>query len=252
MFLRELDASLDHIRGVGRETVKTLAKLGIYNAGALLSHYPRDWEDRGKVRPLAEYAGGDVCTVVTILAHEWFGFGRTRTLKIHIEDESAQGVLVCFNRPFLGKQFPVGTACTIYGKFQYKYGDIQSTAFNIAGTGREDIGAILPIYPLTEGLTQTTLRRLMKTALELYAGGLENELPAALMGKERLLQKNIALKAIHFPLSIEQLDTAKRTLIYEELFYLEILVGKRALARKGYQIPDNERERSKEEVVSSK
>jgi ATP-dependent DNA helicase RecG len=232
MFLRELDASLDHIKGAGTATVKTLSKLGILNAGALLCHYPRDWEDRRNTRSLKDFDKGEICTTVTILAHEWFGYGRMQTLKIHVEDHSARAVLVCFNRPFLAKQFPVGAECTIYGKFFYKYGGIQSSAFDIAGAGSESMGRILPVYPLTGGLAQGTLRRLIKNALDLYGGGLENELPAGVIQGEGLLQKSEALRAIHFPLSIEERDRAKQTLIYEELFYLEMMVGKRALARK--------------------
>jgi ATP-dependent DNA helicase RecG len=232
MFLRELDASLDHIRGAGATTVKNLAKLGIFNAGALLCYYPRDWEDRRNLRPLKDFEKGEICTTVTILAHEWFGYGRMQTLKIHVEDDSARAVLVCFNRPFLAKQFPAGAQCTIYGKFHYKYGELQSSAFEIAGANTESIGRILPVYPLTEGLTQGVLRRLMKNALELYGQGLENEVPAAVIEQEELFPKSEALRAVHFPASIEERDKAKKSLIYEELFYLEIMVGKRALARK--------------------
>jgi ATP-dependent DNA helicase RecG len=232
MFLRELDASLDHIKGAGAATVKILAKLGIYNAGALLCHYPRDWEDRRNIRPLKDFDKGEVCTTVTILAHEWFGYGRMQTLKIHIEDDSARAVLVCFNRPFLAKQFPAGAECTIYGTFHYKYGGIQSSVFDIAGANTGSIGCILPVYPLTGGLAQGTLRRLMKNALDLYGRSLENELPAAGIVGEGLLLKSEALRAIHFPASVEERDRAKKTLVYEELFYLEIMVGRRALARK--------------------
>ncbi|MDR2617608.1 MAG: ATP-dependent DNA helicase RecG [Treponema sp.] len=230
MFLRELTASVSQIKGAGPAAAAMLARLGITSVSALLRHYPRDWEDRSRTVPLRDFSIREVYTDVTVLGHEWFGAGHMKTLKIHVEDDTARAALVCFNRPFLGKQLPVGAVRRIYGRFQYKYGELQSSAFEIEGPG--DRGAVLPVYPLTEGLTQNLLRKLMKNALDLYAGSLENELPQALIEKEGLLQKPEALRAIHFPASIGEKDKARKTFIYEELFYLELMIGKRAKERK--------------------
>ncbi|MDR1566411.1 MAG: ATP-dependent DNA helicase RecG [Treponema sp.] len=234
MFLRELTASVSQIKGAGPAVLAMLARLGVNSAGALLRHYPRDWEDRSRTVPLRDFSLREVCTTVTVLSHEWFGAGYMKTLKIHVEDDTARAVLVCFNRPFLGKQLPVGAVRRIYGRFQYKYGELQSSAFEIEsprdeGEGR---GGILPVYPLTEGLTQNLLRKLMKNTLDLYAGSLESELSPALIEKEGLLPKPEALRAIHFPASLEEKDRARKTLIYEELFYLELIIGMRAQERK--------------------
>lgn len=259
MFLRELTASVDTLSGVGPQSAGALTRLGIGSVGALLSHYPRDWEDRSRRIGLAEFgrqgpAGqGSVCTEAVVLAHDWFGFGRMKTLKVHIEDETARAVLVCFNRPFLEKQLVVGERYRIWGRFYFKYGELQSTAFeaeHIAeGEGSRapsdsggpaarspgppsSFGAIVPVYPLGSGLSQGLLRRIMKRALREYGGHLEDELPPYLKEKHGLLPKAAALGAIHFPPSLGELEQAKRTLIYEELFYLETLVGRRAQERR--------------------
>ncbi|MDR2630937.1 MAG: ATP-dependent DNA helicase RecG, partial [Spirochaetaceae bacterium] len=74
MFLRELTASIDHIRGAGPQAAHALARLGITDVAGLLSHYPRDWEDRSREIPLKDYQKfPSVCTVVRVLAHDWFG-----------------------------------------------------------------------------------------------------------------------------------------------------------------------------------
>jgi ATP-dependent DNA helicase RecG len=224
----------------------------------LLCRYPRDWEDRTRIVPLGDYYRFPaVCTVVRVLAHDWFGFGRKKTLKVHVEDESGRGVLICFNRSFLEKQLVVGGYYRLWGRFFYKYGELQSTAFEIepAGEGEgfspegilyppdrpgdripargqsRNFACILPIYPLSAGLNQGMLRRLVRQAIEQYAGPLENELPEEIIRREGLLPKSGALRAIHFPASVEELEQARKTLIYEELFYLEVMVGKRALER---------------------
>jgi ATP-dependent DNA helicase RecG len=158
-----------------------------------------------------------------------------------VADETDRAVLVCFNRPFLEKQLVLGKHYRLWGHFSYKYGDIQSTAFEIEAldtqgeehTGKKSaFGHILPVYPLSAGLTQGMLRRFIHQALEQYAAPLEDELPQEFIQRDNLLPKSQAISAIHFPGSLESLEQARTTLIYEELFYLEVMVGKRALERK--------------------
>ncbi|MCL1836561.1 MAG: hypothetical protein FWG46_03340 [Treponema sp.] len=74
----------------------------------LLCHYPRDWEDRSKTVPIADFRRGQVCTEVTVVARDWIGYGRMKTLKVFVEDESVRAALVCFNRPWLEKQLVQG------------------------------------------------------------------------------------------------------------------------------------------------
>ncbi|MDR3147210.1 MAG: ATP-dependent DNA helicase RecG, partial [Treponema sp.] len=231
MFLRELEEPVGRVRGAGPNTVKLLAKAGICTVADLLCHFPRDWENRGSVVPLAQFARNpQVNTTVTILGHSWIGFGRTRTLKVLVEDESATAELLCWNRSFLGKQLRPGLRCHLWGHFQYKYGKIQSGSFEISPLGEEQ--GILPVYPLSAGLNQITLRRLVSRALEAYLPRIDEELPQALIEQEGLLPRPLAIKGIHFPSSMEELGRAKRTLIYGELFYLEMMVGRRALERR--------------------
>ncbi|GHV26718.1 ATP-dependent DNA helicase RecG [Spirochaetia bacterium] len=237
MFLRELTTQTDHLRGAGPATVKALSRIGINSIAALLCHYPRDWEDRSHAVPLADYARYPaVCTVVRVIAHDWFGFGAMKTLKVHVEDESGRAVLVCFNRPFLEHQLTPGVRYRIWGKFYYKYGDIQSTAFEFDpldnSSPAKGFGHILPVYPLSAGLTQGLLRKLVSNALTQYAKPLEDELPPAIIQRDGLLPKSEAIRAYHFPESMGQLDKARKTLIYEELFYLEVMVGRRAIERR--------------------
>jgi ATP-dependent DNA helicase RecG len=261
MFLRELEAPITQIKGAGSATAGLLAKAGIHTVGDLLLHYPRDWEDRSRIVPLKDFSHfPSVCTVITVLAHDWIGFGRMRTLKVHVEDDTACAALVCFNRPFMEKQLVVGNRYRLWGRFYYKYGDIQSSAFEVepfyeSFTGSVGIGGgpansntvdtetgfgsssggqghIMPVYPLSAGLNQGLLRRLVKRALDEYAPVLEEELPQAIIKRDGLLPKSRAIRAIHLPSSMGELNLAQKTLIYGELFYLEVIIGRRALERR--------------------
>ncbi|MDR0602656.1 MAG: ATP-dependent DNA helicase RecG, partial [Treponema sp.] len=234
MFLRELEESAGNLRGAGPETVRRLAGAGIHSIADLLLYYPRDWEDRVRDVPIAAFRSSPVNTVVRVSGHEWIGAGGMRTLKVHIEDKSGAASLVCFNRPFLEKKFITGKYYRLWGRFFYKYGEIQASAFEFedASQGGAGFGRILPVYPLSSALNQGLLRRLAGKALDLYADCLEDELPEEIIKRDGLLAKKDAVRAIHFPSSMEELARARRTIIYEELFYLEIMVGKRALERK--------------------
>ena len=238
MLLRSIAAPLTAIKGIGRALVPKIARLGITNVAGLLSHYPRDWEDRSAHVPISEFHRARVCTEVTVLSRDWIGSGgkfskHKSTLKVYVEDESARAALVCFNRPWLEKQLAPGERFRLWGNFEYKFGGIQSTSFEIEPVAAEEQGAgILPVYPLTEGITQAALRRFIARALEEYAPGLEDEIPEEIRARDGLLSKAGAINAIHFPQSVAEMELAKKTLIYEELFYLEVIVGMRAFARK--------------------
>jgi len=84
-----------------------------------------------------------------------------RTLKIIIDDGSTQAALLCFNRPFLEDMAPVGATIQVYGRFQFNYGEIQSSSFEIKPLkGNATIEpSLVPVYPLTERLNQTKLRQ---------------------------------------------------------------------------------------------
>ncbi len=235
MFLNELRASIGTLRGAGSQTCHILARLGISDISALLRYFPRDWEDRSHFVSLSQWnQERQVYTIARVLAHEWFGYPK-KTLKVHIQDETARAELICFNRPFLEKVLVVGKQYIVSGQFSYKYGNLQSTNFEIEPAEQAHTSAdfpFLPIYSLSAGLSQKILRRLMYQALHIYGKNLEEELPEPVLKKYGLISKSVALRAIHFPKSHDELEEAQRRIKFEELFYLEVLIGRRALERR--------------------
>ena len=237
MLLRSITAPLTEIKGISTAHLPKLKKLGITDISSLLSYYPREWEDRSVKVSIREYQKGQVCTVVTVKAHEWMFFGRKRVLKVYVEDESGTASLLCYNRPWMEKHLVKGSRYRLFSRFYYKYGEIQSGSFEIEPyKEQETSNPIMPVYPLCAGLTQNLLRNSVTKTIEKYAGKLENELPGEIITRDNLLSKADAIRAIHFPISSNELEQAKKTLIYEELFYLEIMVGKRAIERKGRRV----------------
>lgn len=256
MKLSEIKNPVSSVSGVGPALTKNLAKLNIFTVGDLLQYYPRDYEDRTRRVSLNEFSRSPkIHTVAKIIRHEWFGYGSMRTLKLIINDGTAQAELICFNRPFFEKSFPVGSIISVHGSFFVKYNALQSSSFEASVLEKPAEGPVspeeaalippdlasrlpsdnkvLPIYSLTEGVSQKQLSKAISAALKQYAKGIEDELPEDLIEKRSLLHKQEAIQLIHQPASMEEAISARRTLSYEELFHFQTVILKRAYKHRG-------------------
>lgn len=258
MFLNELKVTVESLAGVGPATAKQFAKLNIFTVADLLSVYPRDYDDRTKKVTLAEFSQHPkVHTICKVVAHSWFGYGKMKTLKIEITDGTANAFLIAFNRSFLEKSLPVGSIISVTGRFEIKYNELQSTAFEASrlaynGTLADYISApvpdsaLYPVYPLTEGLSQKNYRKTIGAALKAYGKTISDELPQEIIQERKLLPKQQALLQIHMPKNLEEVEEARRTLIYEELYQFEYKMALRALRHRGTLPSDKEVKESRE------
>lgn len=246
MKISEIRNAVSSLAGVGPATATLLANLNIFTVSDLLQYYPRDYEDRTRRISFADAYRQNVKahTIAQVVAHDWFGYGRMKTLKLIVTDGTLQTELVAFNRAFLEKSFPVGSIIAVTGKFEEKYGRIQCTGFDaekIADGGTVDDfahqpvpnSAVFPRYHLTEGLSQKMLAKVVGTALAKYALGIENELPDELIAQHRLLPKAQAIRQIHQPKTMQEAADARKSLVYEELFLFQKTLAARALAHRG-------------------
>ena len=243
MKLSAIETPISSLTGVGPTLAKTLAKVGIFTIADLLSYWPRDFEDRTKKISLSQFNSGKVHTIAQVLSHEYFGYGKMRTLRIRIDDGTRTASLVCFNRPFLAKTLPENSVISVTGKFVLRYGELQCTSFDAECIAQDTSidefrnsevpnSRVLPIYPLTQGLSQVQIRKLTEKALYQYCKGIENEIPEHIIKKRNLLPKNLAVYKMHKPETLEEALDAKKTLIYEELYAFQKTVLERAKNRK--------------------
>ena len=266
MKVSDIKAPVSSIAGVGPQLTKILAKINVFTVGDLLEYYPRDYEDRSQRVCLREFdKHKKVHTVAQVTGQEWFGYGSMKTLKLRITDGSANAELICFNRAFLEKTLIPGSIITVTGQFYVKYNSLQSTAFeatkmnidrapnlplDLSKITPADSG-ILPLYPLTEGLSQKNLHKVIGQALQQYGRGLEDEIPQSLIEKHNLLSKQEAINLIHQPQNMEQAILARKSLAYEELFLFQSIIARRAYNRKGFNKEDNDKELSEQDFLDS-
>ncbi len=247
MKLADIKNPVSTLPGIGPAAAKLFAKLNVFTVADLLTFYPKDYEDRTHRVAFSQFRQAKVHCAAVVTGHDWFGYGRMKTLKLLVSDGTMDAELVAFNRPFLEKQFPPDTLISVTGQFEIKYGRLQSTSFEISrlddGTSGRTLAdyenaalpdsGVLPVYPLTEGLNQKNVRKTIAAALREYGIGIENELPEYIIQSRRLLAKKDAVRLIHEPKSIAEAQEARRTLIYEELFRFQCVIARRAWEHKG-------------------
>ena len=244
MKLKDIETPISTISGIGPSLQSAFSKLNIFNISDLLSTYPRDYEDRTQTIPIKDFAKvSKVHCFAKVLDHQWFGFGKMKTLKIIIFDGETRGTLVCYNRPFMEKSLPIGSIISVTAPFSYKYGEIQTSIFDAqiiskSGELKDFVGKldptskILSLYRLTSGLSQNQYRKTISQALKMYGNGISNELPENVIQRQDLLSKQKAIHVIHCPENLEQLDKAIKTIKFEELFFFQEAILKRVAERK--------------------
>jgi ATP-dependent DNA helicase RecG len=236
MLLSEMTRSVSTLHGVGPALADRLARLGVITVHDLLLFLPRSYEDRSALVPLAMASRQEKAGVaVTVAGVTDVGWGRSRTLKALVTDESgAEASLVCFGRAFLRRVLVPGAKFFVWGSFHTRRGELQSSDFELEPWSESPslFGRILPVYPLTEGLTQAVVRRIISRALSELAPSIEPSLPPSTLTDGGSPSPREALQGVHFPRTREEADRCRAALAYEELFYFEISVlrRKRALA----------------------
>ena len=248
MKLEQIKTPVSAVSGVGPQLSKSLARLNIFTVGDLLNHFPKDYDDKSKKVYLKDFAKAKkVHTVAKVLGHEWFGFGKMRTLKIIINDGTATAQLICFNRQFLEKMILPGMIVNVSGQFFVKYNSLQSSSFDVSkfkqNVACDDLkqlielmpedSSVSPVYRLTEGLTQKQMSKIIKNAINQYGHGIEDEIPSEFISKYKLVSKQQAISMIHNPETLEEALAARRTLAYEELLKFQYAILKRSYKRRG-------------------
>jgi ATP-dependent DNA helicase RecG len=222
---------LAELPGIGPQRAKLLAKLDLVTIeDALVRHLPLRHEDRSQVIPLGRITVGEARTCAgTIAGISPPPRGRGRMpLVVTIRD--ASGFLNCawFNQPYLARVFKRGQRLIVHGKVQpYGRGPLQMLVkdFEVVEDGEDEplhAGRLVPVYPLTEGLTQRPLRRLMKGLVDGWADRLEDLLPNRVRAARGLVSLPQAIAAAHFPEDETEQAAARRRLVFDDFFLLEI------------------------------
>ena len=241
-FGRSLDTEVKFVKGVGPRVMGILKKLNITTAKDLLYHFPRRYEDRTHFARIASLEHGETATIcgVVLTADNVKTRGRLVLTKVVVDDGSGCIVLTWFNQQYRKEQFNKlrGREVVAYGTAQIgRWGvEIGSPEIEVCSDETDSLSSlrIVPIYPLTEGIFQVHLRKIISGAVELYTELLEETLPEEFLDRLDLVDIQTAIRNIHFPESQESLLAARKRLVFEELFVLQLAL---AMRKRGIEAP---------------
>jgi len=243
--MKDLNMSVQFLKGVGPERARILKKIGIETVGDLITYFPFRHEDRAHLKLFAQITPGEEATVLAVVSEHKITFtrGGRPLLKILLEDGSGKATMVCFNQFYLKDSLPPGTSVVLHGKFERTFRDLQITNFTYEKlAGEEDdlihTKRIVPIYQVTSKLNLRFLRTLIKRALDSYLSYLRETLSETILREYNLMLYQQAVYNIHFPSTREKGKDARRRLIFEEFFFWELAM---ALRRRQVKIIDKNR-----------
>ena len=215
-----LQSPISNLKGFGPKSAEKFQKLDIYTVEDLLLYYPFRYEDF-KSKSVFDLVDGEKAVitglVVTPANVQYYGFKRNR-LSFKLRQGEAVLNVSFFNQPYLADKIELGQEVAVFGKWDATKSAI--TGMKVLAQVEDDMQ---PVYRVSQGISQSTLIKAIKSAFEINAHlELKENLPATLLGKYRLMGRSQACLAMHFPKDITEYKQALRRIKFEELFYFQM------------------------------
>ncbi|MBL8062593.1 MAG: ATP-dependent DNA helicase RecG [Anaerolineales bacterium] len=222
-----LGAQLTVLQGVGPKNAESLEKLGMQTLGDMLYNFPRRYEDYSLLKPIQSLMYNDVVTVLGTIQsvhNRPIRGGKQSIIEVVISDGTGSLRISFFNQPWLMNRFKQGDAISVSGKIDQYLGRIVMNSPDWEFVEMENLhtNRIVPIYSLTERITQKWLRNQMKQVVTYWAPAVVDALPDTIKREARLVSLGEALTQVHFPDSQARLKLARERLAFDEIFYLQM------------------------------
>ena len=246
----DLNKDVKYVKGVGPNRIQLLNKLKIYTLKDLITYYPRDYEDRSKPQNICDCEDGTEVLIeaMPISKITEYRKGKMIISRLIVRDQTGTCYITWYNQGYLKNRFIPMKFYRFFGKVSKKGNrlEMNSPVFDeIEQT--KNTGKIIPIYPLTYELKQSTLRRIIENGLAEVDGKLEETLPEYILKENNLLDINTAINRIHFPTDFSDYDKSRDRLVFEELLTTQLALLK---LKNNYEREKNGIEFSKEVKMS--
>lgn len=218
------------VRGLGGKRSAGLKDAGISNVTDLLHHVPRRYIDRSRQEPIAKVPVGSEVTIIGSVksVHSRRPRRNLQIIEAVIEDDSARIKAVWFNQSYLVKMLENAGEIALSGVVESFRGSLQmkTPAVDVLSNDKEGltVGRVVPVHPTIGGIGPGHLRRAIHNALR-RSQPIDDTLPTELMAANGLMDRADAFDSIHFPEAMEEIGPARRRLVYDELFRLELALA---------------------------
>ncbi|MCC7474324.1 MAG: ATP-dependent DNA helicase RecG [Pirellulales bacterium] len=238
-----LATPVEFVRGVGPLRAELLHRLDVRTAADLIFFFPRDYEDLTDRRDIAALDDEHIQTIrgqVVEIDSRSSGFGKS-IVGVLVRQGNDFLRALWFNQPFMRDKFHEGQFVLLSAKPRKKGGRWEMSHPRVTWLdGAEDQPEmrLLPLYPLTEGLSQYQVRNMVASAVEQFGHVLEEVFSSELLARYNLMPLAEAIPAIHSPQDAEQLERARRRFVFQELFVLQLaVVARRWQQQIGFRAP---------------
>ncbi len=238
-----LDSPIDSLRSIHYRSRESLKELGIATIRDALWHFPIRHVDYSRRTPISHLAYGMEATVAADIQYsERLRFGRRRrAARVRVKDETGFLTITWFNMPYMADRWSVGDRIVVSGKVgEYRarptmenpeYDDLIRKGKEVSSPPIH-AGAIVPVYPSTEGANQRSIRSAIKLTLDKGLRLIDDPVPAEVRNLNRLMPLDAAVKRMHYPNPVEQYQIAVRRLAFDEFLYNQVAALRRRAAWK--------------------
>lgn len=222
----EFTDNVMYVKGVGPRKAAALEKLGIVTMYDLLTHYPRAYENHSSLTKIDDIIEGETAVIVGRIGNITSREARGLTIiNAYIADDTGYIRLTWFNQKYLLTKLKENMRLLVIGKAKYdqwtgKLGMNQIQSFTILDADEEPPLGIVPVYPSTASISQGTFRTAIKNLLSKMPT-LKEILPQEIIREQELISLDKAMRTIHFPKDMAELDEARRRLAFDELFLIQ-------------------------------
>ena len=242
-----LDAPVTTLPGISTANATKLERLNIYTVEDLLHHFPHRYDDYSKLKPINKLEYGEVTTIIGTIweTNTRRSRGGTPIVSSIVADASGTIEAVWFNQPFLTRQLRPGRRVVLSGKVDEYLGRLtmQSPAWEPLERDLIHTGRLVPIYPVTSGLTSRWMRRITKRVVDHWASRVPDPLPAEMRQRLGLMDRATALQQIHFPNEPQSAEAARHRLSFDEFLLIQLGMMRQRLnwrRQEGIPLPRNQ------------
>ena len=215
----ELTDEAMYVKGVGPRKAALLRRLNIFTKYDLLTHYPRDYENLVNVTKICDIFPGEKVIVFGRISNVTARQSDKAPITAWLTDGTGRIQVKWFYQKYLLPRLIDGMTISVTGKAEYDSWT-GGLAISPRGFTEEPELGIMPVYPLTDGLTQGALRKAIKNLIDSMPP-LEEIMPSKLLREQNLISFDSAIRMIHFPKDNMECDIARRRLAFDELFLIQ-------------------------------